>query len=171
LDWAAFQQSSSQWVAAYNAFRSNPTPGNALSAGLQFLYASVDAAGAALPAVPAVAGYVQKATQVTVDAAEAGVAVYKSVTKTGEVNYVGITNDLPRRAIEQFRAKGIQIEKVVGGLSRDAARAVEQALIELHGLGKEGGTLLNKINSISKKNPEYGKLVKQGLEILERIGY
>jgi hypothetical protein len=124
-----------------------------------------------LPAVPAVAGYVQKATQVTVDAAEAGVAVYKSVTKTGEVNYVGITNDLPRRAIEQFRAKGIQIEKVVGGLSRDAARAVEQALIELHGLGKEGGTLLNKINSISKKNPEYGKLVKQGLEILERIGY
>jgi len=86
-------------------------------------------------------------------------------------NYVGITNDLPRRAIEQFRAKGIQIEKVVGGLSRDAARAVEQALIELHGLGKEGGTLFNKINSISKKNPEYGKLVKQGLEILERIGY
>lgn len=30
------------------------------------------------------------------------------------------------------------------GLSRNDARAVEQTLIEVHGLGKDGGSLMNK---------------------------
>jgi hypothetical protein len=65
----------------------------------------------------------------------------------------------------------MQIEKLVGNLSRSDARAVEQALIEIHGLGKEGGTLLNRINSISKSNPEFAKQLERGYELLKSIGY
>lgn len=56
-------------------------------------------------------------------------------------------------------------------LSRADARAVEQALIEIHGLGKDGGTLLNRINSISSSNPEYADLLSRGYELLKTIGY
>ena len=38
----------------------------------------------------------------------------------------------------------------------DRARGVEQLLIEQHGFISEGGTLLNRINSIAKTNPIYG---------------
>jgi hypothetical protein len=57
------------------------------------------------------------------------------------------------------------------GLTRSDARAVEQALIEIHGLGKNGGTLKNLINSISKLNPKYSKQVERGYELLKSIGY
>lgn len=57
------------------------------------------------------------------------------------------------------------------GLSSSDARAVEQALIQIHGLGKNGGTLLNKINSISSSNPAYGSQLKRGYELLKSIGY
>lgn len=56
-------------------------------------------------------------------------------------------------------------------LSRSDSRAVEQALIEAHGLGKNGGTLMNKINSISKTNPNYAKQLQRGHELLQSIGY
>jgi hypothetical protein len=48
------------------------------------------------------------------------------------------------------------VSKIRGldNLSRADARAVEQTLTDYHGLGKDGGTLINKINSISPvKNP------------------
>ncbi len=60
---------------------------------------------------------------------------------------------------------------VMQGLSRADARAVEQALIEIHGLGKNGGTLLNKINSISPTNPAYGSQLQRGYELLKTVGY
>ena len=91
--------------------------------------------------------------------------------KTKDVQYVGITNDLARRAAEHLRSKGIRIEKILGDLARSDARAVEQALIEIHGLGKNGGSLLNKINSISNANPEYADLLRRGYELLSSIGY
>ena len=59
----------------------------------------------------------------------------------------------------------------MGGLSRADARAVEQALIETHGLGKNGGTLINKINSISPTNPNYAAQLQRGYELLQKIGY
>jgi hypothetical protein len=68
-------------------------------------------------------------------------------------------------------SRGIRIEKVLGGLSRSDARAVEQALIEIHGLGKNGGTLLNRINSIAPTNPVYAQQVQRGYELLKTIGY
>jgi hypothetical protein len=59
----------------------------------------------------------------------------------------------------------------MGGLSRSDARAVEQALIEIHGLGKNGGTLLNHINSIASSNPAYADQLRRGYELLRTIGY
>lgn len=97
--------------------------------------------------------------------------VYRSVDAAGEVQYVGITNNLARRAAEHLRGSGIQIEKLMGGLSRTDARAVEQALIEVHGLQKSGGTLLNRINSIASTNPAYSQQLQRGYELLQSIGY
>jgi RHS repeat-associated protein len=97
--------------------------------------------------------------------------VYRSVDAAGKVQYVGITNDLARRAAEHLAEKGIKIGPLFEHLSRADARAVEQALIEIHGLGKKGGTLLNKINSIAKSNFAYAEQVKRGYELLKSIGY
>ena len=97
--------------------------------------------------------------------------MYISKNANGVVDYAGITNNLARRAAEQLSSKGIRIQKLMGGLSRSDARAVEQALIEIHGLGKNGGTLLNKINSISPKNPVYGQQLQRGYDLLKSIGY
>jgi RHS repeat-associated protein len=97
--------------------------------------------------------------------------VYRSVTIDGVVNYVGITNNLVRRAAQHLAKKGIRITPLMRGLSRADARAVEQALIEIHKLGKNGGTLLNKINSIAATNPRYAKALKRGYELLRSIGY
>jgi hypothetical protein len=49
--------------------------------------------------------------------------------------------------------------------------AGEQVLIEIHGLGKNGGTLINQINSIAKSNPTYGSQLERGYELLKSIGY
>jgi hypothetical protein len=75
----------------------------------------------------------------------------------------------PQRAPR--RGSGIQVERLMGGLSRSDARAVEQALIEIHGLGKNGGTLLNHINSIASSNPAYADQLRRGYELLRTIGY
>jgi filamentous hemagglutinin len=83
---------------------------------------------------------------------------------------IGITNDVIRRAAEQLRSKGIVISAVNGldNLSRADARAVEQVLIEEYGGPK--GPLLNKINSISPKNPLYSAAIKRGCELLALAG-
>jgi len=98
------------------------------------------------------------------------VSVYHSI-QNGVVNYVGMTNDLARRAGEQARALGIRIDPIPGlsNLSRADARAVEQVLIERYGLGSQGGTLLNKINSIATSNPIYPDAVRRGNEILQAV--
>jgi RHS repeat-associated protein len=99
-------------------------------------------------------------------------AVYRSINnKTGEIIYVGITNDVPRRASQHERSRGIEIETMAEGLSYADARAVEQALIEVHGLGRDGGTLLNRINSIAESNPVYAGQLSRGYDILKKNGY
>lgn len=91
----------------------------------------------------------------------------------GEVNYAGITNNLERRAAEQLSSKAISIDAIPGlsNLSRADARAVEQVLIENHGLSKNGGTLMNRINSISTSNPAYAGSLQRGAELLRQAGY
>jgi filamentous hemagglutinin len=88
-------------------------------------------------------------------------------------SYIGITSNIRARAAAHRRTKSIQIERIPGlsGLSRTDAKAVEQVLIELHGLGKNGGTLINRINSIAQKNSRYGAALKRGTELLRTLGY
>jgi RHS repeat-associated protein len=117
-------------------------------------------------------GQLSSAADATANAAKAGNnTVYVSKTADGVTQYAGITNNFARRAAEHLTTKGIKIEPLMQNLSRADARAVEQTLIEIHGLGKEGGTLLNKINSISKSNPTFGDQLKRGYELLKSIGY
>ncbi|MHB9089727.1 MAG: GIY-YIG nuclease family protein, partial [Thermoleophilia bacterium] len=107
------------------------------------------------------------------DSTEDLATVYRSFDEAGNVNYVGITNNMRKRAAAQERVRGIEIERIKGleNLSRAEARGVEQALIEHLGLPKNRGTLINKINSIAESNPIYEDAVKRGRELLGRIGY
>jgi hypothetical protein len=102
------------------------------------------------------------------------VSVYRSVNAAnGEVNYVGITVNFEARAAAHLRTRGISIQPVKGleNLARADARAVEQVLIQFYGLGKNGGTLLNMINSIASSNPGYANALKRGAYLLSRAGY
>jgi len=85
--------------------------------------------------------------------------VYQGVDKFGDVRYIGITQRAPEvRFAEHLNAFGTGKEllqyRVIDGatnLSRRDARIMEQTLINQYGLGKNGGMLLNQINSISPK--------------------
>lgn len=100
--------------------------------------------------------------------------VYSCVVD-GTTRYVGITDDIARRGAEHLRTKAIRIEQIDGldNLSRADAKAVEQTLINYYGLGKEGGTLLNKINSISAtRNPTaYEQSLIRGKQLLDSVDY
>ena len=93
--------------------------------------------------------------------------------EAGNVNYVGITNDVERRAGEQFRGKGINIEEIPGlnKLSRPTARAVEQVLLNRYGFLRSGGQLLNAANSVGKANPLLGAALECGRALLAAAGY
>jgi len=101
--------------------------------------------------------------------------VYQSLTEAGDVQYVGITSNLEARAAAHYAEKGIDIQRIQGltDLSLSDARAVEQTLIETYGLGKNGGSLLNKINSISPTadTPYYLDSLFRGQELLDGVGY
>jgi filamentous hemagglutinin len=95
--------------------------------------------------------------------------VYRAVNAEGETIYIGVTNNITRRAAEQLRTKGIEINPVegLGELSDTDGHAVEQVLIEANGLSKNGGTLINQINSIAKSNPIYAQSMQRGAQLLE----
>lgn len=100
--------------------------------------------------------------------------VYSCIVN-GDVVYVGITNDVLRRGSEHLAQRAIVIRGIRGleDLSRADARAVEQVLIEYHGLGSRGGTLLNRINSISptRNKTAYEQALIRGAQILTNIRY
>ncbi|MGL3609084.1 GIY-YIG nuclease family protein [Rhizobium sp. G187] len=100
--------------------------------------------------------------------------VYSCVVD-GTTRYLGITDDVARRGREHFNTKGLRIEQIDGldDLSRSDARAVEQTLIHYYGLGKDGGTLLNKINSISptRNTTAYEQSLIRGKELLDSVDY
>ncbi len=99
--------------------------------------------------------------------------VYLSTAEDGTTQYVGITDNIDARSAAHLSQKGIEIDPIPGlqGISRDDARAVEQVLIEYNGLGKNGGSLLNKINSIATTNPVYANSLSRGAAILQSVGY
>lgn len=106
--------------------------------------------------------------------AAGGVSVYVGKDAQGVIRYIGQSVNVARRAGEHARnMPHIRIEAVHGleRLTRAQARSVEQVLIEYYGLGKNGGQLINKINSIAKTNPAYGNAMREGVRILRKIGY
>jgi hypothetical protein len=132
---------------------------------------AVSAEGATLVLAPGALAMSSMGDSSGGDSSTGNTTVYFSKNPAGQVQYVGITNDLARRTAEQMREKNIFIERLMHGLSREDARAVEQVLIEVHGLQKNGGTLLNRINSIGRTNPKYADLLRRGKQLLESIGY
>jgi filamentous hemagglutinin len=86
-----------------------------------------------------------------------------------------MTSRLEERAAEQLLERQITIGKIPGldGLNAADARAVEQTLIDSFKLGKNGGSLINKINSISKTtDPEYYiNSILRGIDLLNKAGY
>jgi len=138
----------------------------------------IEAAGLALGIVPGGKSLTKLRSLAKVEEAAKGAVasenlVYQSVNAAGIVNYVGITNSLERRAAEHLSSKGISIDAIpgLGNLSRADAKAVEQVLIENHGLAKNSGALMNKINSIASSNPAYAEALQRGGELLKQAGY
>lgn len=86
--------------------------------------------------------------------------VYIARDENKNVIYVGMTNNFLRRRAEH--AHRFAIKKFKSNLTKYDARALEQALIEHYKFRRDGGTLLNKINSISRKNPIYEEAIKVG---------
>lgn len=57
------------------------------------------------------------------------------------------------------------------GMPRQAARNVEQALIEFYGLKRNGGTLLNRRNEIAVWRREFSERIIDGYNRLKSAGY
>ena len=89
--------------------------------------------------------------------------VYQAFDAAGNVIYVGITSNPIRRAAQH--ASRFQIAPLIQGLTRFEAKAIEQRLINLNGLSKNGGTLLNKINSIASSNPIYQAAINRAIAL------
>jgi len=93
-----------------------------------------------------------------------GVGVYRAVVN-GAVQYVGISNDIARRAAEHASRFAIEEIPALQNLSRLEARAAEQALIEKMGINN----LQNIRNSISPSNPTYEKAIELGQRLIQNI--
>ncbi len=85
-------------------------------------------------------------------------SVYQGLDKEGNTKYVGITKRDPEIRFSEHLNSGTNradldysIIKGTGNLNKTDARIWEQNLINKYGLQKDGGTLYNKINSISPK--------------------
>ena len=97
----------------------------------------------------------------------AGPAVYDVYfgIKNGKRIYAGITNDLTRRACEHGK-KFDSLEKINDvPLTRDQARAIEQALIN------QNPDFINEINSIAPYRTWYNEAVEWGTNWLTSHGY
>ncbi len=148
----------------------------AKAAGVIQATAEVAAIGSTLTKpVPEQVSTVQETKEIQpVPKEKESITVYQSLNpKTGDVQYVGITNNVERRRLEHLRSKGIEIQPLsnISPLNQADANAVEQYLIEMHGLEKNGGTLMNRINSIAKTNPVKAQAIIRGAEILKDAGY
>ncbi len=84
--------------------------------------------------------------------------VYYGIDEFGTPKYVGITQRNPMNRFIEHLSSGSERAalryfpiKVAQGLTRIQARIIEQQLINTYGLGRNGGLLFNKINSISSR--------------------
>ncbi|AWG26262.1 hypothetical protein [Flavobacterium kingsejongi] len=85
--------------------------------------------------------------------------MYQGIDAAGNVKYVGITSRIPAlRFAEHLGSVGTGKEnliyRVIDGakdLSKEQAKVLEQTLINQYGIQKNGGQLINNMNSISPK--------------------
>jgi hypothetical protein len=96
----------------------------------------------------------------------ANVNVYYGIGSNGEPIYIGITNDVGRRAIEHGPRFGGGLDRIASGLTRGEARAIEQA-----GIVRAGGAFENRINSISPRHAYYPDAVRWGEDWLLGHGH
>jgi hypothetical protein len=87
--------------------------------------------------------------------------------------YVGITKNVKQRAQQHLRksARTTQPYQRLTKLSRFGAHSVEQALMNRHGLARNGGRLQNKYNSVARTDPLYRVYVWNGNRLLRKAGY
>jgi hypothetical protein len=128
---------------------------------------ALDAGGILVPGAVGF-GTAKRASQAALNSGEAAVSakkvsedtysVYQGIDRTtGEVKYVGITKRNPNdRFSEHRRSKdgnrnSLEFDTINNAvnLSRNNARVIEQAIINNKGLSRNGGALVNKINSVS----------------------
>lgn len=78
-----------------------------------------------------------------------------------------------KRAKAEHGARFANVRPIAGltNLTRFQGKAVEQVLIEFYKLGKNGGQLVNKINSIAKSNPSYAAALREGRRLLHNARY
>jgi len=87
---------------------------------------------------------------------EATYSVYRGADAiSGELKYVGITKRDPIERWGEHSASGaeraaLDYNVAANGLTKSQARNLEQDTIDQFGLQKNGGRLLNKINSIRR---------------------
>jgi len=144
-------------LAAYNMRNSETTEGK-VESGVALVLA------VAINVVPG-GSQEAKATE------KAGVWVYR-VVKDGKVIYIGISGakSIARRIAVQSARFGVSpetVQRIIKMGTRLDARAVEQVLIESHGLQN----LENKINSIARSSSIYDSAKQLGQEILETLRY
>jgi hypothetical protein len=87
--------------------------------------------------------------------------VYQAIDAAGNVIYFGITKNFAVRKSQH--ASRFNITPIIQNITRADARAIEQRFIETIGLSKNGGTLLNKINSIGQGNPIYAAAIQKAI--------
>jgi hypothetical protein len=83
--------------------------------------------------------------------------VYQGIDPaTNDTKYVGITKRNPQERWNEHlnsgtNKAGLRYQTIETGLTKIDARIMEQSLINQYGLGKNGGSLYNNINSISPR--------------------
>ncbi|MBX2999640.1 MAG: RHS repeat protein [Caldilineaceae bacterium] len=126
---------------------------------------ALDIALAVLPFVPAGAGATIRGVKAA-ERLEDVHTIYQSKDWLGRVEYVGIAKDFQQRSYQHLTQSQRRITPIAQVPSRDA-RAVEEALIQRHGLSN----LSNKIHSINPNRADYANQLSRGQDILQDMRY
>jgi predicted GIY-YIG superfamily endonuclease len=132
---------------------------NAIGYGLRGQYKNMLISGIAIVPYVGDSAKLLKFTKYADEAEEGLYSVYKGFDEANEVAYVGITKRKPSVRFDEHIASGgakatLDYRVIDGatGLTKTQARVLEQQIINQFKLQKDGGQLLNKINSIAPKN-------------------
>jgi RHS repeat-associated protein len=130
----------------------------------------VSAAGKALSKVPKATRVVQSVTRAVKRATSARNNSVYIAGPASRPSYVGITKNYANRATQHRRVGRTIQPTTVRNVSRFDAHAVEQAMINKHRLQRNGGSLANKVNSVSRRDVLYRVYVWRGNQILRKHG-